>query len=69
MDDESRENMAYMDWNLLSQREAFFKGQNRETLNDQDPLKSKDDHESKRTIPHICGDDFLTHDHNIGAVV
>ena len=73
-----------MDWNLLSQRETLFKGQNREALNDQGPLKpkgplkSKDGHESKRTIPHVCGGggisqpsepfDPLIHYHNIGAV-
>ena len=71
--------MAYIDWNIFSQCEASFKGQNCEALNDQDPLKPKDllkpkdGHESKRTIPHVCGGgdisqpsepfDPLTHDH------
>ena len=76
--------MVYMDWNILSQREVRFKGQNREALNDQGPLKPKgslkpkDGHKSKQTIPHVCGGggisqssepfDSLTYDHNIGAV-
>ena len=70
--------MAYMDWNILSQREAPFKGQNRKALNNKGPLKPKDSYESKRTIPHVCGGgdinrpsepfDPLTHDHNIDPV-
>ena len=64
--------MAYMDWNILFQREASFKGQNREALNDQSPLKPKDPLKSKDGYELYNGDisqpsksfNFLTYDHN-----
>ena len=49
--------MAYINWNILSQCEAPFKGQNSDALNDQGPLKLKgslklkDDHELKQAKP------------------